>query len=241
MGRLCDLRGRCPVTPGGLLPIVGMDATAVRSWENAGASKRVAGSPRLFGWAIVGCAACCLGPLLATTSIGTLLAAATAPSGAWALAALAVGGFALAIVLSKGRPRNRSGTGKGELMNEPIVCRLPVSDRARRTTDFRALFADTLVDRTGVPDGVRWTQRALPTTESESRRLAALETRCCDGIRFDIVRAGDHVVWQITGPESARTTLDALYDLPMLVRHDARANELWTALDTAVCGPKGQS
>ncbi len=122
-------------------------------------------------------------------------------------------------------------------MNETTVCRLPINDRAQRIADFRALFADTLVDRARVSDGVRWTLRALTTTETESHRLAALEARCCDGISFDVVRQGDQVVWQITGPASVKATLDAFYELPILVRDDARANELWTTLDTAACGP----
>lgn len=126
-------------------------------------------------------------------------------------------------------------------MNETIACRLPVSDRAQRTADFRALFADAFVDRARVPDGVRWALRTLPTTEADSRRLAALEARCCDDIRFDVVRNGDDVVWRISGPASAKATLDALYDLPVFISDDAKAGELWTVLDAAACGPQRRS
>lgn len=123
-------------------------------------------------------------------------------------------------------------------MNESTVCRLPLSDRALRTADFRALFADTLVDRVRLSDGVRWTLRANETTETESRRLAALEARCCDGIRFDVAREGNELVWRISGPPSAKATLDALYDLPILVRSDESADQLWATLDAAACGPR---
>jgi len=116
-------------------------------------------------------------------------------------------------------------------MNESTVCRLPLSDRAQRTADFRALFADTLVNRVRLSDGVLWTLRANDTTETESRRLAALEARCCDGIRFDVAREGHELVWRISGPPSARATLDALYELPILVRSDESGNELWAALE----------
>ena len=122
-------------------------------------------------------------------------------------------------------------------MNETTVCRLPLSDRAQRTADFRALFADALVDRTRLSNGVRWALRGNDTTEAESRRLAALEARCCDGIRFDVARVGDELVWQISGPPSAKATLDALYELPVLVARDESANELWARLDAAACGP----
>jgi hypothetical protein len=119
---------------------------------------------------------------------------------------------------------------------EPLVCRLPLADRAQRTTDFRGLFADALVERQRLQGGVRWTLRAGPSTESESRRLAALEKRCCDGIRFEIHREGDVVVWQITGPAAANRTLDALFELPTMINSDEGAATLWNTLDAAACG-----
>jgi hypothetical protein len=116
------------------------------------------------------------------------------------------------------------------------VCRLPVADRAQRAADFRALLADSLVDRRRVADGVRWTLRGDSATEAESHRLAALEARCCDGVRFDVTREDDLVVWTISGPPSASRVLDAFHELPVVVMSDARAHELWDTLDTAPCG-----
>jgi len=46
------------------------------------------------------------------------------------------------------------------------------------------LFADSLVERERDESSVRWLLQARPGTEDESRRLAVLEARCCDGIRF---------------------------------------------------------
>src|SRR5687768_14590405 len=80
------------------------------------------------------------------------------------------------------------------------VCSLPTVDRAQRTADFRALLADAFVDRARTAHGVRWLLRADAGTEAESHRLAALEARCCDGIRFDVQRVGDRVRWDINGP-----------------------------------------
>jgi hypothetical protein len=122
-------------------------------------------------------------------------------------------------------------------MTEGPVCRLPPTDRAQRTSDFRGLFAETLVDRRRTAHEVRWTLRAGADTESESRRLADLEARCCDGIAFDVRREGDVVVWYIRGPQSAGPTLDALYELPVLVGSDQSAATLWRTLDAAACGP----
>ena len=83
--------------------------------------------------------------------------------------------------------------------------------------------------------------RASEATEAESRRLAALEARCCDGVRFQVERRGDDVLWTITGPPEAQATLDAFYELPVLVRSDDGARALWDALDGAACGPPATS
>ncbi len=121
----------------------------------------------------------------------------------------------------------------------PVVasCSLPPADRAQRTADFRALFADAWISRTRTAIGVLWKLRATNATDAESRRLAALEARCCDGIRFDIARRGAEVVWEITGPATSAAILDAFYELPVLVQSDDGARTLWDALDGAACGP----
>ena len=121
-------------------------------------------------------------------------------------------------------------------MTERIVCRLPSGDRAQRTADFRALFSAGIVERQRSLGGVRWTLRAQPGVEDESRRLAALEERCCDGITFEIRGDGDVVYWDITGPKAAAATLDVLFHLPMSVMSDEGAAGVWRALDAAACG-----
>jgi hypothetical protein len=113
------------------------------------------------------------------------------------------------------------------------ICRLPPGDRPQRTADFRALFDGTLLGRQRLGHGVRWTLRASDATEAQSRRLADLEARCCDGIRFDVERRGDQVIWAITGPPESAAALDAFYELPLLVRSDDGARALWDALDRA--------
>jgi hypothetical protein len=121
-----------------------------------------------------------------------------------------------------------------------VVCRLAPADRTQRTADFRALFADAVVDRARIAGGVAWTLLPGAATEAESRRLAELETRCCDGIRFAVDRRRDRVVWAITGPPDAAAVLDAFYELPILVCSDDGARTLWDALDGAACGSRRQ-
>lgn len=117
-----------------------------------------------------------------------------------------------------------------------IVCRLPPADRAQRTADFRALFAEGIVERQRSSRGVTWMIRARPGIEEESRRLAALEERCCDGITFGIRRDGDVVRWDIAGPGAAAATLDVLFDLPTRIMSDDGADVIWRRLDAAACG-----
>jgi hypothetical protein len=121
------------------------------------------------------------------------------------------------------------------------VCRLPPADRAQRTADFRALFDGTSIGRARIADGVRWTLAAGAATEAQSRRLAELEARCCDGVRFAVERRGDAIVWEITGPPASQATLDAFYELPILMRSDEGAQALWDALDGGACGPPATS
>jgi hypothetical protein len=116
-------------------------------------------------------------------------------------------------------------------------CSLPIADRAQRTADFRALLAGTFVDRARSAHRVQWLLRADERTESLSHRLAALEARCCDGVRFDVQRLGDRVLWEISGPASARRTLDAFFELPVLIGSDDGARQLWDALDASACAP----
>lgn len=125
----------------------------------------------------------------------------------------------------------------------PLVtaCSLPYADRPQRTADFRALVADAFIDRSRSTHGVRWLLRADERTEAESHRLAVLEARCCDGVRFDVQRLGDRVLWDISGPADTHAVLDAFYQLPMLIRSDDSARQLWDALDRAACGPPAGS
>ena len=120
-------------------------------------------------------------------------------------------------------------------------CSLPIADRAQRTADFRALLADAFRERSRSDGSVQWTLRASGSAEAESQRLAALEARCCDGVRFHVERRGDDVLWTIAGPPAAQATLDAFYELPVLVRSDDGARALWDALDGAACGPPATS
>ena len=73
---------------------------------------------------------------------------------------------------------------------------------------YRALFADALVAAERTEAGVRWTLRADDGIEGRVRELAALEEGCCAFLRMNVVVDERHVVWDVSGPESAREFLD---------------------------------
>lgn len=135
------------------------------------------------------------------------------------------------------------------------ACSLPPADRPQRTRDFQALFAGAFVDRVRTPDGVAWRLLYSAATERESRRLADLECRCCDGITFDVrIEArpreqpeeqpeespGERfVVWEIRAPADAGAEagalLDVFYEFPVLVKTDEGASAMWSRLDAHAC------
>jgi hypothetical protein len=193
------------------------------------------------GGLLVACAACCVLPLGMAAGIGTGTALAAfvvhPPVEAILAVGFAAGGVLLFAIMRRERLKVTRAAVGGLTVTERIVCRLPPADRAQRTADFRALFSGGLVERQRTSESVRWTLRTAPGVEEESRRLAALEERCCDGITFEIRRDGDLLHWDIAGPTAAAATLDVLFDLPLKVMSNEGADAIWRALDAAGCGP----
>jgi hypothetical protein len=117
----------------------------------------------------------------------------------------------------------------------PGACSLPPADRPQRTRDFQALFAGAFVDRVRAPGGVVWRLLYNAATERESRRLADLECRCCDGVTFDVRVADGFVSWEIQAPAEAAALLDVFYEFPVLVTTDEGAGAVWSRLDAHAC------
>lgn len=115
------------------------------------------------------------------------------------------------------------------------ACSLPPADRPQRTRDFQALFAGAFVDRVRTPDGVAWRLPYSLATERESRRLAELERRCCDGVTFDVRIDEGFVVWEIRAPAEGGALLDVFYAFPVLVTTDEGASAVWSRLDAHAC------
>lgn len=182
------------------------------------------------GWVALACVGCCAAPFVTPFIAGSTLATMWAADLSVATILVAVGVLAFgAVIINKSSASHEAGA--------PTVCRLPLEERAQRTSEFRELFASREVARERSLHGVRWTFAADAGSEAESVRLAALEERCCDGIKIRIHREGEAVVWDITGPPTASSLLDTFYELPALITSDAGAEQLWSTLDAAACGP----
>lgn len=96
----------------------------------------------------------------------------------------------------------------------PIVCMLEPGEETRDALEqYRTLFADALVAAERTDAGVRWTLRAEDGIEARVRALAALEEGCCAFLQMNVVVDERHVVWDVSGPESASEFLDGYLGL----------------------------
>ena len=91
----------------------------------------------------------------------------------------------------------------------PIACTLRAGARAEREELIAQLWRDALIagERTG--EGVRLRLRDDPEIESRTRELIAAEQSCCAFLSFELDRADDELVLQISGPPEARPIVDA--------------------------------
>ncbi len=140
----------------------------------------------------------------------------------------------------------RRETSAGDDARQPrrpaTACSLPVADRSQRTADFRALLADAF-RRSGA---IGW-RRPLDAARLRSDRGGEPPAGGARGalLRRRPLRGGaarrSRAVGRSRARPEAQATLDAFYELPVLVRSDEGARALWDALDGAACGPPATS
>jgi hypothetical protein len=93
----------------------------------------------------------------------------------------------------------------------PIACTLAPDRMRGRLAFIDALIADALLDQQPMADGVRFRFRDEPDAEWRVRELVDLETQCCPFLRFEIARAGNSIVLDITGPADARPVIEQFF------------------------------
>lgn len=100
----------------------------------------------------------------------------------------------------------------------PIVCDMTDAPdtAAERVQEYERLFAQSLLDRERLPNGVRFRFRADTGVEDWVRDLARREKACCAWLDFVISVRDGEVWWDWLAPEDelARLFLEDLYGLP---------------------------
>lgn len=97
----------------------------------------------------------------------------------------------------------------------PIACALDAAQQHARTTEFGALFRDSVVGKDRTQAGIRFRFAAGPGIEDRVRDLARREQQCCPFFEFTITRAGGEVLWDAGVANSdGAAILDELYALP---------------------------
>jgi hypothetical protein len=96
-------------------------------------------------------------------------------------------------------------------MNEPIACTLTSAEMRSRTEDAARITSAALRSRAPIAGGARLVFDARGSTEHDLRELIAAEAQCCPFLRFELERAGDDLVLDVTGPDDARPIIDELF------------------------------
>jgi hypothetical protein len=97
------------------------------------------------------------------------------------------------------------------MTDQPIACTLAVADVPGRLARLDTLTADALLDRQPIPGGMRSRFRDAPAVEPRVRELVALESECCAFLSFEVGRAGDAIVLDITGSPDAQPVIEQFF------------------------------
>lgn len=93
----------------------------------------------------------------------------------------------------------------------PIACTLTPDRYDARTAELAALAARALRTREQIAAGERLVFTDTPEMERELRTVIAAESRCCAFLTMDLIRTGDGLVVDITGPQDARRVIAELF------------------------------
>ena len=100
----------------------------------------------------------------------------------------------------------------------PNTCSLDSAGQEKRFGEFAELASVALVEAVRTPHGARLLLRHDDSVQARLGRLIEAERRCCSFLEFavDIGDAGIRV--EVSGPPSARSLIDRLFDLALSAR-----------------------
>ena len=94
----------------------------------------------------------------------------------------------------------------------PIACTLDARQTSDRQALIAQLWADALIATEPILAGMRARLRDSPDVERRVQELINAESRCCAFLTFELVRDGDELVLDITGPGDARPVIELYFD-----------------------------
>jgi hypothetical protein len=104
----------------------------------------------------------------------------------------------------------------------PLVCTADLSHAQIQIDGYRAAFAH-LVDTKRLPGGFRWTFRSTLGLEAQLMGLAERESQCCPFLSFELTRAGESIVWEVSARDEAASIVEEFFRLPERLEQEPRA------------------
>jgi hypothetical protein len=92
-----------------------------------------------------------------------------------------------------------------------IACSLGHEELAERRARWRALVAESLIERTETSAGVRLAFRSGAVADRELRELAALERECCAFARFEVRTSGGQLLLDVSAPPEGVGAVQAMF------------------------------
>jgi len=97
----------------------------------------------------------------------------------------------------------------------PTACSLDVAGQEKRFGEFAELASVALVDAVRTPHGARLLLRSDDSVQAWLWRLIEAERSCCSFLEFRVEAGDPGLRLEVSGPPSARTLIDRLFDLEL--------------------------
>jgi hypothetical protein len=92
-------------------------------------------------------------------------------------------------------------------MNTPIACSLSAADQPARRDTIDRIAGQALLSREAIDGGTRLTFAPTGRTEADLHALIAAEAECCPFLTMELIRDGDVLRLDVTGPAEAQPVI----------------------------------
>ena len=101
------------------------------------------------------------------------------------------------------------------MADTPNTCSLDSAGQEKRFGEFAELASVALVEAVRTPHGARLLLRHDDSVQASLWRLIEAERRCCSFLEFRVEAGDSGLRVEVSGPPSARTLIDRLFDLEL--------------------------